>query len=151
MGILLSFALFIFLRAQVLEPWRGHPLLGGCYRLHLLARLLSLAAMLDFLCSSVRFLDLIDIPVTLSLKLRVDDTAFVFILLCRLPSAAEQRRHKIELWVRGLLIYQGRRVVKALTAQQKLEVVIRHVRHILLLVLHNGDVELGEAVVVAAL
>ena len=42
-------------------------------------------------------------------------------------------------------------MVKALTAKQKLEVVIRHVRHILLLVLHDRDVKLGEAVIVAAL
>ena len=120
LGILLRFALFIFLGAQVLEPGRGHPLLGSCDRLHLLARLLSLTAMLDFLCRSIRFFDLIDIPVTLSLKLRVDDTAFAFVLLCWLPSATEQRRDDIELWVRSMLIYQGRRVVKALTAQQKL-------------------------------
>lgn len=60
--------------------------------------------MLDFLCRSVRFLDLINVSVTLSLNLRVDDAAFVFILLCRLPSAAEQRRDKIKLWVRMLLI-----------------------------------------------
>lgn len=63
--------------------------------------------MLDFLSCSVRFLDLIDISVTLSLNLRVDDAAFVFILLCRLPSATEQRRDKIELWVRRLLICLG--------------------------------------------
>ena len=42
-------------------------------------------------------------------------------------------------------------MIKTLTAQQELEVVIRQVRHVLLLVLHDRDVELGEAVVVAAL
>ena len=100
MGVLLCLALFIFLGAHVLELGWGHPLLGGCDRPHLLARLLSLAAMLDFLCRSIRFLDLIEISVRLSNKaFGVDDTAFIFILLCRLPSAADQRREKIKLWV----------------------------------------------------